>query len=74
LPRSGVEIRPARADEIDAIRLLVRRAYAIYVRRIGTEPAPMRADYAALVHDVAVTVAFDRDAIAGVLVLRPQTA
>jgi ribosomal protein S18 acetylase RimI-like enzyme len=66
------EIRPARADEVDAVRRLVRRAYAIYVPRIGREPAPMGADYAALVRAGAVTVAADQGAIVGVLVLRAQ--
>jgi N-acetylglutamate synthase-like GNAT family acetyltransferase len=39
------EIRQARPDEADAIRALVRRAYAKWVTTIGIEPKPMRADY-----------------------------
>jgi len=66
----GFEIRSARADEVDAIQGLVRGAYAIYIPRIGQEPAPTRADYEALVHDGAVTVAVERSTILGVLVLR----
>jgi ribosomal protein S18 acetylase RimI-like enzyme len=68
----GFHIRPAGADEVDAIRRVVRDAYEIYVPRIGQEPAPMRADYAALTREDAVTVAIDQGAIVGVLVLRPQ--
>jgi ribosomal protein S18 acetylase RimI-like enzyme len=60
----------ARGDEVDAIRELVRRAYALYIPRIGEEPAPMRADYEALVNDGAVTVAVERGTIVGVLVLQ----
>jgi N-acetylglutamate synthase-like GNAT family acetyltransferase len=72
LQSPGFRIRSARAGEVDAIRELVRRAYAIYIPRIGEEPAPMRADYEALVHDGAVTVAVDRGTNVGVLVLRPR--
>ena len=39
------EIRLARSEEADAIRALVRAAYAIYVLRIGREPSPMNDDY-----------------------------
>jgi N-acetylglutamate synthase-like GNAT family acetyltransferase len=67
-----MEIRPARPDDIRSVRLLVRDAYAVYVPRIGREPAPMRADYEALVAEGAVWVPLDEGAIVGVLVLRPQ--
>jgi N-acetylglutamate synthase-like GNAT family acetyltransferase len=66
------EIRPARAGDIPAIRRLVGEAYAVYVPRIGREPGPVSADYAALVVLGAVSVAVDGEAIVGVLVLRPQ--
>lgn len=42
-------IRLARADECDAIHALVAAAYGPYVARIGREPAPMSADYRALI-------------------------
>ena len=42
-------IRPARPADADWARTLVRRAYALYVPRMGKEPAPMLADYAALI-------------------------
>ena len=41
------EPRPARPDEARALRDLVRAAYAIYIPRLGHEPAPMLDDYAA---------------------------
>lgn len=40
-------IRSARPDEAQALRSLVRAAYAHYVPRLGREPAPMTDDYAA---------------------------
>jgi N-acetylglutamate synthase-like GNAT family acetyltransferase len=67
-----LEIRPATSADVDAIRQLVRDAYAVYVPRIGREPAPIGADYEALVADGAVSVARDEDRIVGVLVLRPR--
>jgi len=39
------EIRRAQPDEAEAIRALVRRAYAKWVISVGIEPKPMRADY-----------------------------
>ncbi|MFE0756563.1 GNAT family N-acetyltransferase [Inquilinus sp. NPDC058860] len=39
------EIRRARPDEAEAIRTLVRRAYAKWIISVGIEPKPMRADY-----------------------------
>lgn len=56
---------------MDGVRRLVRDAYALYVPRIGREPAPMTADYAELVVAGEVTVAVEDGAIVGVLVLRP---
>jgi ribosomal protein S18 acetylase RimI-like enzyme len=67
-----IRIVPARAADASAVTACVRAAYAEYVQRIGREPAPMGADYAALIGQGAVWVVRDGDAIAGVLVLRPQ--
>ena len=72
LPGQGLEIRPARADDVEGVRQLVRDAYAVYIPRIGREPAPMAADYGGLVREGVVTIAADEDAIVGVLVLRPR--
>jgi ribosomal protein S18 acetylase RimI-like enzyme len=68
----GLHIRPAQASEVDEVRQLVRDAYEPYVPRLGQEPAPMRADYEALVHEGVVSVAIAEGSIVGVLVLRPQ--
>jgi predicted N-acetyltransferase YhbS len=70
--RAEVDIRPALPADIAAVRRLVRDAYAPYVMRIGREPAPMSADYAALVAEDAVTVAVAGGTVIGVLVLKPE--
>lgn len=50
---------------------LARDAYAIYVERIGRPPAPMEADYGAVVGDSESWVAEDDSGLVGLLVLRP---
>jgi len=40
-------IRPAGPDDLDTVRQIARAAYALYTPRIGREPAPMVADFAA---------------------------
>ena len=65
-----VAIRPATGDDVDSIRALVERAYSRWVRLIGLRPAPMDADYAALVAAGDVFVLCEPDVV-GVLVLRP---
>jgi ribosomal protein S18 acetylase RimI-like enzyme len=64
-----IEIRPAHAAEADTIRSLVRAAYALYVPRIGREPAPMTDDHAAQIEAGTVWVLIEADEIAGVIVL-----
>lgn len=64
--------RPARPADVAAIRRLVLDAYRHYPPRLGVTPAPMTADYAALVAggDVqAVHVAEKDGVLVGVLVL-----
>lgn len=64
-------IRSATASDAAALSRLARAAYAPYVPRIGREPAPMAADYAAAIAHHQVWVAEDADGIAGLLVLVP---
>jgi hypothetical protein len=45
----GLELRSAGPADVEAVRDVVRHAFALYVPRIGREPAPMNADYRALV-------------------------
>jgi len=66
------EIVQAARDDARAVAGCVRAAYAHYVERIGREPAPMTADYEALIDAGEVWVARAGDGVAGVLVLRPQ--
>lgn len=65
-------IRPARAADADWARALVRRAYALYVPRMGKEPAPMLADYGALIAAGEVHVLEDAGAPAALIVIYPK--
>jgi GNAT superfamily N-acetyltransferase len=66
------DIRPALPDDAAAVAACVREAYAGYVERIGREPAPMAADYAALIAAGEVWAAREHGVLVGVLVLRPR--
>jgi ribosomal protein S18 acetylase RimI-like enzyme len=65
-------IRPARRAEAAWARALVRRAYALYVPRMGQEPAPMLADYGALIDAGELHVLEDAGAGVALIVLRPD--
>jgi len=65
-------IRRASAGDAAAATAITRAAYRTYVERIGREPAPMAADFGALIEAGDVWVAADRDQVVGVLVLRLQ--
>jgi ribosomal protein S18 acetylase RimI-like enzyme len=62
-------IRPARADEADAVRDVVHEAYRHYIARIGKPPGPMLDDYAQRIADGQTWVLEDAGGIAGILVL-----
>ena len=51
-------IRPARLNDIPAIKDCAKAAYEIYVERIGREPAPMQANFVSLLktHQLAVYI------------------
>jgi ribosomal protein S18 acetylase RimI-like enzyme len=66
------EIVPAGPGDARAVAACVRAAYAHYVARIGREPAPMTADYEALIAAGEVWLIRAGEQVAGVLVLRPQ--
>lgn len=61
--------RLASAQEEGAIRDLVRAAYALYVPRIGREPAPMTDDYAARIAAGEAWVVEENGTLLAVLVL-----
>jgi ribosomal protein S18 acetylase RimI-like enzyme len=61
-------IRPARASDAVKLHAIARGAYAKYVERIGREPAPMSADYAAAIAAGHVIVIEGGGEIAGYLI------
>jgi ribosomal protein S18 acetylase RimI-like enzyme len=65
-------LRDAVPADREAVQRLVEAAYGVYVERIGRRPAPMDADYAALIEAGLVTVAERDGALVGLLVLVPE--
>jgi len=65
-------LRDATPADREPIERLVEAAYGGYVELIGRRPAPMDAEYAALIRAGRVTVAERGGEIAGVLVLVPM--
>lgn len=65
-------IRQAQATDQGAVVACVRAAYGKYLVRMGKEPAPMHADYEALIKQGVVYVLANEDAIQGVLVMMPE--
>lgn len=66
-----VTVRPAGPADGPAMRRLAVEAYQHYLPRIGAEPAPMRADYPAIIATGNGWVAQHGEAIVGLLVLVP---
>jgi ribosomal protein S18 acetylase RimI-like enzyme len=68
----NMPIRQAQqADQLDVVAC-VQNAYARYLPRIGKQPAPMLADYYALIAQCVVYVLPGEEGIRGVLVMMPQ--
>ncbi len=67
-----IKCRPARLEDASGIRALVRSAYKPYLNRMDREPAPILADYPALILKQVVTVAEADGKIAGMLVCYPS--
>ena len=67
-----MNIRPAVTDDLEAITDCARQAYQRYVSRIGREPAPMVADFAAQIDQGWVYVATECAEIAGYVVFYPR--
>ncbi len=65
-------IRPARPADAAAIERLIDRAYEGYVPLIGRKPAPMLADYPALIREGSVTLLDDVGDLLGLIVLKQQ--
>jgi ribosomal protein S18 acetylase RimI-like enzyme len=62
-------IRPATPEDRARVEDIVRESYAKWVRLIGAQPAPLRADYRALIDAGRVFVLDSGDAVAGLIVL-----
>lgn len=62
-------LRPARAEDVPAIKACIDASYGHYVERIGQLPGPMTDDFAVIVGSRQVTVAESEGVIVGVLVL-----
>ncbi len=65
-----MQIRLAESDEVAAIRELVEAAYAVYLPRLERAPAPVSADYPALVDAGEAWVGVSNGQMVGVLVIR----
>jgi dephospho-CoA kinase len=65
-------IRPAQPEDRSAIERCVETAYERYVERMGMRPAPMLADYAALIGSGVVWVLATPGSIGGILVMFPK--
>lgn len=57
----------ATGGDAAAVTALVRAAYAMYVDRIGREPAPMTADYEAAIARGQVLLALEDERLIGIL-------
>jgi GNAT superfamily N-acetyltransferase len=62
-----LRFRPATREDVDAIRHLVRAAYARWVPLIGREPMPMRVDYAVAIAEHDFDLLCDGDTIVGLI-------
>jgi ribosomal protein S18 acetylase RimI-like enzyme len=65
-----MHIRQAVDADVAAVGAVVEAAYSVYVPRIGRAPAPMTADYAALIAAGEVWVGDADERVIGVLVIR----
>jgi ribosomal protein S18 acetylase RimI-like enzyme len=67
-----ITVRLAEPADVAAVRAIALAAYRRYVPRIGREPAPMAADYAAAIRGGQAWVAVEHDVIVGFVVLIAQ--
>ena len=63
-----IQVRRAGPSDVAAVERIVHSAFAMYVARIGRNPAPMDADYNAVVASSRVWVLESDGEIAGVVV------
>ena len=65
-------IRQAEQGDREAVVACVHAAYAKYVERIGKQPAPMVADYTALIVQKSVYALICAEGVCGALVMAPE--
>jgi ribosomal protein S18 acetylase RimI-like enzyme len=65
-------IRKATADDTARVRAITHAAYRKYVARIGREPTPMSADFAAAIAADHVVVIETEGVVAGCMIAWPQ--
>jgi ribosomal protein S18 acetylase RimI-like enzyme len=65
-------IRPATMADAERLRSIARAAYAKYVPRIGREPPPMGADFAAHIADGAAVVIESDGVLLGYMIGWPE--
>ena len=70
---SACLIRSALADDAARIGAIARAAYTKYIARIGREPSPMVADFAAEIAADHVVVIEVGGAVAGYMIAWPET-
>jgi GNAT superfamily N-acetyltransferase len=66
------DIRRARPDEAEAIRTLVRRAYAKWIISVGAEPRPMKADYVRALAEHEIWAIDGRAGCIALIELKPE--
>lgn len=66
------QIRKASAVDVPVIKTCAQNAFAVYIERIGREPAPMVADFAAQVSNGIVFVLGDEAEIFGYVAFYPR--
>ncbi|MCH9019241.1 MAG: GNAT family N-acetyltransferase [Proteobacteria bacterium] len=67
-----MRIRQAISADLDAVKRCAEEAYAKYVSRMGTKPAPMIADFAGQIGAKIVHVIVDDGSVLGFIVLYPR--
>jgi molybdopterin-synthase adenylyltransferase len=72
-PTCGTIIRTATLADRAAIERIVADSYEKYIARIGKKPGPMLDDYGKRIEEGAVSVALADGAVAGLIVLLPES-
>ena len=65
-------IRQAKQEDQESLVTCVQAAYSKYIERLDKKPAPMLADYKALIVQKFVYLLADEKEVRGVLVMMPQ--